>query len=101
MLHSGKFQLFYEHYYMLYIIHFIRSITTDDGTKITLLLPRDKPINPHVTSSNVTHPRYNMCTTNIYLTLLSKVLSRTKPNSWSLTKLRSFFPALMMVTMTS
>ena len=35
------------------------------------------------------------------LTLLSKVLSRTKPKSWSLTKLRSFFPALMMVTMTS
>lgn len=38
---------------------------------------------------------------HICLTLLSKVLSRTKPNSWSLTKLRSFFPALMMVTMTS
>lgn len=38
---------------------------------------------------------------SICLTLLSKVLSRTKPNSWSLTKLRSFFPALIMVTMTS
>lgn len=38
---------------------------------------------------------------HVCLTLLSKVLSRTKPNSWSLTKLRSFFPALMMVTMTS
>lgn len=37
----------------------------------------------------------------VCLTLLSKVLSRTKPNSWSLTKFRSFFPALMMVTMTS